>query len=109
MTGTVIMVVCCIICAAIFITIGVWALKKDTPMHFWGGSTVPPEAIRDIPAYNRANGIMWILYGVLYAGAAVLSLFSVDAAGIAIAVFCLAGLPALILIYRRIYNKYRAG
>ena len=56
--------ICIWLCAAIFVVIGVWALCRKTPMHFWSGSTVSIAEIRDIRRYNRANGRMWILFGV---------------------------------------------
>lgn len=108
MAGAIIMCVCNILCAIIFIAVGVAAHKSEKPIHFWAGSTVPPEEIRDIPAYNRANGMMWLTYGGLFVLIALGSSISAGGAGIADAVACVVGLPALIWIYRRIYNKYKA-
>lgn len=95
-------------CAALFTGLGVFAMKRKKPMWFYAGSEVKPWQIRDIPAYNRANGWMWILFSLGFWAAAVLSLFDVAVAGVLTAATCLLGIPALILAYRRIYQKYRA-
>lgn len=34
-------------CASIFIVIGIYALKKKTPMHFWAGTTVKSKEMDD--------------------------------------------------------------
>ena len=49
-----------------FTGIGIYAARRKEPMWFWSGSTVPAWEIRDIPAYNRANGVMWCLYSLLF-------------------------------------------
>lgn len=52
-------------CALVFILIGLSAMTKKVPMHFWTFSNVPAAQISDIRAYNRENAIMWITYGSL--------------------------------------------
>ena len=105
--GNVIFAATCGFCALIFIAMAVWAFKRKTPMHFWSGSTVTPEEITDIPAYNRANGVMWAAYaaGMAMAGAA--GLFSVNAGVVLLLIVCLPGIAVLIIAYKRIYNRYR--
>ncbi len=95
-------------CAALFTGIGIFAWTRKKPMWFYAGSEVKPWQIRDIPAYNRANGIMWILFSLGFWAAVVLSLFNVSAAGILTMVTCVLGIPGLIIAYRRIYKKYKA-
>ena len=51
-------------CAGTFLGIGIWSLKRKTPMHFWAGSTIDPKTVTDIPAYNRANARMWMEYSM---------------------------------------------
>ena len=94
--------------AAFFTGIGVYAMRRKKPMWFYSGSEVKPWQIRDIPAYNRANGWMWILYSLGFWAAAALSLLNVPAAGVLVAVWCLGGIPVLVLGYNRIYKKYKA-
>ena len=95
-------------CAAAFTGLGVFAMRRKKPMWCWSGSEVKPYEIRDIPAYNRANGWMWILYSLGFWAAAALSLLNVPAAGVLVAVWCLGGIPVLVLGYNRIYQKYKA-
>ena len=95
-------------CAALFTGIGIYAMRRKKPMHFYAGSEVKPWQIRDIPAYNRANGWMWIIYSLGFWAAAILGCFHVPAAGILVMVTCLLGIPGLLIAYNRIYKKYRA-
>ena len=94
--------------AAFFTGLGIYAMRRKKPMWFYSGSEVKPYEIRDIPVYNRANGWMWILYSLGFWAAAVLSLLNVPAAGILVAVWCVGGIPVLVLAYNRIYRKYKA-
>ena len=61
--------------AAIFIGIGIYSIKKKTPMHFWSMSSVKSEEISDVKSYNKENGLMWIVYGCTYILSAVFALF----------------------------------
>ena len=92
-------------CAASFTALGVYAWKRKKPMWFYSGSEVKPWQIRDIPAYNRANGIMWLVFSLGFWAAAVLGLFNVPAAGVLTMLTCLLGIPGLLIAYKRIYNK----
>lgn len=93
--------------AAFFTGLGIFAWKRKKPMWFWSGSEVNPWQIRDIPAYNRSNGRMWIIYSLGFWAAAALSLFHVPAAGILVTIWCLGGIPVLVLAYNKIYKKYK--
>lgn len=92
----------------VFTGIGIFAWKRKKPMWFCSGTTVEESEIADIPAYNRANGIMWICYSAVFWGSTVLGIFQMDTAVIILTVGCLAGIPVLIIAYRRIYEKYRS-
>lgn len=106
-TETIVMTVILELCAAAFIGIGIWAFQRHTPMPFWSGSTVKPEEIRDIPAYNRACGCMWTAYGALWALSGLLAFQSISLAGALTIIAGIAGLPVLVFTYNRIYRKYR--
>lgn len=96
------------ICAAVFIGIGIFSFKKKTPMHFWAGTTVRPEEISAVKAYNRANGIMWVLYGGAYILAGLFSLiFRVHTGTLIVVFMSVPGLIILIMVYRKIYDKYK--
>ena len=106
-TGIIVWLICVGGCAAAFTGIGIYACRREEPMWFWSGSTVDEKSISDIPAYNRANGIMWICYSAVFWISAILGIFRQETAGVVLAVGCLLGIPALILAYRKIYNKYK--
>ena len=64
-------------------------------MWFWSGSSVKENEISDIRAYNHANGVMWIVYSLVLWAASLAGFWNV------------VGLPALMMVYQRIYKKYR--
>ena len=50
--------------ALVMIGIGVSQLKSRKPVGFFTGVKLPEEKeLRDVEAWNRKHGIMWILYG----------------------------------------------
>lgn len=110
--GTVIMVVCCWGCAALFFGIGVWANRRKTPMNFWAGMEIDPKTVSDIPAYNRENAVMWKVYSIPFWIAGALSLLAgwanwcEIAALILIGLACFPGLLLLIYHYRKIESRY---
>lgn len=91
----------------IFASIGFYSLKRKDPMNFWSGQVIKKDEITDIPSYNKENAIMWFLYSLCYFVLAILSfkypLISATLLGI-VATF---GLIPLIVIYNRIYKKYK--
>ncbi len=94
--------------AAFFTGLGVYAMKRKKPMWFWSGSEVKAWQLRDVAAYNRANGIMWLVFSLGFWASAVLGCFNVPAAGILVMVSCLVGIPGLVIAYGRIYRRYKA-
>ena len=91
----------------LFTALGIYAWRRKKPMWFWSGSTVREDEISDVRAYNRANGIMWLAFSGVFWTATVLGLFRLDAAGIVVGAGTLGAIPILILVYGRIYNKYK--
>ena len=104
---TIIWLVVTVLCGVLFTGLGIFAWRRKKPMWFWSGSTVKEREISDIPAYNRANGIMWICYSLVFWGSAVFGLFQPDAAGAFLAAGTLGGIPVLIVVYKKIYAKYK--
>ena len=94
--------------SAMFTGIGIFAWKRKKPMWFWAGSTVRESEIRDVPAYNRANGIMWLLYSGVFWVSTLLGAFDVGIAGIVMMIGCTAGIIALVVAYTKIYDYYKA-
>ena len=108
MDGSIVFYVILLICAAVFIAIGIFALNKKSPMHFWSGTEVKAEEITDTKAYNRENGVMWIAYGSSYIICAILRLVLGSAVGGALFLFwSLFGVVIMILAYKHIYKKYK--
>lgn len=98
----------CWFLALIFICISTYSYKRKKPMNFWSTSAVSEKEIRDIPSYNRANAIMWNVYGLIFIIIGIIGFTGHIAAAayfMLIAIFF--GIPVLIFIYSRIYNKYK--
>ncbi|MDD3429986.1 MAG: hypothetical protein PHG02_08295, partial [Oscillospiraceae bacterium] len=96
-----------LLCAAVFCGIGVWAYRSTSPVHFWSRTTVAPAQIKDIKAYNQANGLMWLIYSALWAVSAVLGFINSMVAAGAMVLLCFPGLMILIICYRRIFAKFK--
>ena len=105
--GSLIFFIACIFMFLIYTGLGVYFCVTKTPANFWSGEKIPPKAISDVKKYNRANGIMWIVYGILYLLPAIVSLTNIASAGIIVAVLTFGGVPILIFIYVKIIRpKY---
>ena len=54
------------IIGVLFIVIGIYDMnsKKEKPFGFWANAEVGP--IEDVKGYNRALGILWCVYGILF-------------------------------------------
>ena len=50
----------------LFIVMGIYDFnsRKEKPFGFWANAEVAP--IEDVRGYNRALGILWCVYGVLF-------------------------------------------
>ena len=83
----------------LFTGIGIYAWRRKKPMWFWSGSTVKESEISDVAAYNRANGIMWLVFSLILWGSTVL--------GAMIIAGCLIGVPILPIVYGKIYRKFK--
>ena len=99
--------VACVVCFLVFAGLGVYFCLSKTPANFWSGEKISPSAISDVKKYNRANGIMWIVYGLLFLIPAFTAFASVLISGVAIGVLTFIGVPVLIFIYTKIIKpKY---
>ncbi len=105
--GIVVWILCVGGAAALFTGIGIYAMHRKDPMWFWAGSTVQPERITDIPAYNRENGWMWILYSIPVWIATILGVRWVELGAIVLTLSCTVGIGWLIWRYQRILKKYQ--
>ena len=50
---------------------------------------------------------MWLAYSTVFWLSLILGIFNISVAGIVLAVGCLGGIPVLVFVYGKIYNKYR--
>lgn len=66
MEGRLIAFVIWVIIGVLFIVMGIYDFnsKKAKPFGFWANAEVAP--IEDLKGYNRALGILWCVYGVLF-------------------------------------------
>ena len=87
--------------------IGIYAFRRKKPMWFWTGTEVKPEEIKDIPAYNRANGIMWVVYSLAFWASMAVGLVNMRTGGIVLVIAGVGGSILLMFVYHRIYEKYR--
>ena len=91
----------------LFTGLGVYAWKRKKPMWFWSGITVEESEISDISAYNKANGIMWIVFSAILWISTIFGSLNMKIGGITLIVGCILGAPALPIVYGRIYRKYK--
>ena len=108
MTHAWILMLILIPCAALLTGIGVYAWRREKPMWFWAGTEVRPEEITDVRGYNRANGIMWICYSLVFWAAALISRWSGLAAGAVLMAGGVFGALAMIPVWLRIRRRYGA-
>ena len=90
--GNVIWLIIMIPTSALFTGIGIYAIRRKKPMWFWSGSTVKEYEISDIPAYNKANGIMWIGFSMIFWISAILGFFKMPAGGYFLIAGCIFGI-----------------
>ena len=111
--GIVLMTFVNLMCAGIFLGIGIWAQHRKDPMHFYSGSTVDPRTISDVPAYNQENARLWKRYSVpfwLCAACSFGSIWVEVLMKISIALLvvgCTLGSGWLVWKYHKILKKYR--
>ena len=91
----------------LFTGLGIFAWRREKPMWFWSGSTVKESEISDIPAYNRANGIMWLAFSLLMWISTILGAMNMKTGGIVLIVGSAISVPALPVVYGMIYRKYK--
>ena len=92
----------------LFTGIGIYAWKRKEPMWFWMGKSVSKEEITDVKAYNRANGIMWLLFSLIFWIFTIIGIFDINWAAEIIARVMFVSIPLLIISYICIYKKYKA-
>ena len=93
------------LCAVALVCIGIYDLRSETPVGFWAG--VKPAEVTDVKAYNRANGWMWIVFSLAMWASTIIGIRSMTVGGFVLIAVCLIGIPALMITYKNIWDKYR--
>ncbi len=94
-------------CSLFFSILGIYAWNKKTPIWFWSGTRISENEIRDIKAYNRENGKMWIGFSLVLWFGTMVYIISPMISVIVIIAGNVIGIPILIFCYDRIYKKYK--
>ena len=105
--GNIIWLIIMIPISLLFTGIGIYAWQRKKPMWFWSGSTVKESEISDVAAYNRANGIMWLVFSLIMWVSTVLGAMNMKAGGILLTAGCIIGVPLLPVVYGKIYQKFK--
>ena len=105
--GNIIWLIIMVPVSMLFTGIGVYAWKRKKPMWFWSGSTVKESEISNIAAYNRANGIMWLVFSLVMWISTILGVMNMKAGGILLITGCIIGVPLLPIVYGKIYRNYK--
>lgn len=94
------------VCAALFIGIGISCFFAKKQVQFWANFDSPP--VTDIPAFNRAVGRLWCGFGIVFA----LLGLPLAAGSLPLIILCsvlgtIFACIALIVTFVHIENKYR--
>ncbi|MGL5329201.1 MAG: hypothetical protein ACRDD7_08030 [Peptostreptococcaceae bacterium] len=91
----------------VFIGMGIYALNKKTPVHFWAGITVKSEEISDVKSYNKANGIMWITVGLSFIIFPIITSMVEGISTMILGLIPMFEVIGMMVCYQLIYNKYK--
>ena len=105
--GSIIWLIIMVPVSMMFTGLGVYAWKRKKPMWFWSGSTVKESEISNIASYNRANGIMWLVFSLVMWVSTILGAMNMKAGGILLIAGCIIGVPLLPIVYGKIYRNYK--
>ena len=106
MAGAIVWYITLFGCAILFYAIGIYAQKREKPMHFWSGTEVDEKEITDVKRYNKENGVMWKRYALWYAAAGLAEIWSMAVALTLLVLACTLGIVFLVSTYNKIYRKY---
>ncbi len=97
----------CMGCALLFLLMGLFSRRKQEPVQFCSAWEVTEKTIRDVPAYNKAYGRIWLWYALAWFLAGLTPFItSAPISIILIGIVCFGGIPVIILCYRKMYKKY---
>ena len=52
------------LCGGIFTGLGIYSLHAKKPVSLWAGTKINPADVSDIGKFNRAVGIMFLIYSI---------------------------------------------
>ncbi|MCR4648777.1 MAG: hypothetical protein K5776_06840, partial [Lachnospiraceae bacterium] len=107
MGQTIVWLVVMVPISLLFTGIGIYAWNRKKPMWFWTGTEVSEDEIKDVRAYNRANGLMWIAFSLVFWVSTILGIFQIKWAGIFMIIGGIGGGFLVMLSYVLIYKKYK--
>ena len=107
MAGMIIWCITIFGCAILFYGMGVYAQKREKPMHFWSGTTVDASKITDVKAYNKENARMWKIYSLWYFASGIIYFWSVGIAIALLVLACTVGMGVLVSTFTKIEKKYK--
>ena len=94
--GKWILTVIFVLCGIVMITIGLYQRRSSVPAKLNSSEDLDPEEIRDIPAYNRKHGLMFMLYGAVIIDGVFLSwVFSSQYSAVIALIACILPIPFL--------------
>lgn len=94
--------------STIFIGIGVFSLRKKTPIKFWSNQRLEVEEIADVISYNRAVGMLWLSFGFSLVFCSILHLVLDHMIGpILYVLTAMIGIAVMSVKYGKILNKYK--
>lgn len=110
MEGTMIAFIIWGILGCFFIGMGMYDMlsKKEVPFGFWANAeTLPMENVK---AYNRALGLLWIVYGVVFILLGIPLLQGQNSAGILITLLgtmfeAIAAMAVYVVVIEKKYRK----
>lgn len=91
----------------LFIGIGAAAFRSEEPVGFWANAKTPADKIKDVPAYNRAVGKLWLVFAVLFIMAGLPLLAGQNSPCILLSILGMVILAvAIMMAYSRILSRY---
>ena len=107
MAGIIIWCITIFGCAILFFGLGVYAEKRESPMHFWAGTTVDASKITDVKAYNKENAKMWKIYSLWYFASGIIYFWNEVISVIILVLSCTLGMGILVATFTKIEKKYK--
>ena len=92
--------------SALFTGIGIYAWRRKEPMWFFAGMKTEEARIKDVGAFNKANGILWLVYSLFMWIAAAVGAVNGKAGGMILTAVCILGALVLPVAYTQILRRY---